>query len=133
MTELAFNGDHLVAVLRPLAAYLDRIVLCGGWTLFIYRRWVLGQEGPLPLRTGDVDLAVAESLPVIGRSVEEALQEAGFHPEMYGTGKGVIHFEKEGSSGHRGVQHELVEIGVVCDGVLELAKAQNKQRSYPFS
>jgi len=44
------NRDNLIETVRTLRMYLPHLVLCGGWTLFVYRHWIEG-EGPEPIRT----------------------------------------------------------------------------------
>ena len=34
-----FNESDLLSALTPIKAYLDDIVVCGGWTLQIYRKY----------------------------------------------------------------------------------------------
>ena len=43
-----FSEKSLIAVLSPLGDYLREMVVCGSWTLFIYRHWVLkrGEVAP---------------------------------------------------------------------------------------
>jgi hypothetical protein len=58
------STDALIGVLEPIRDYLPGLVLCGGWTLFVYRRWLVG-NGPDPLLTLDVDLAAPHQLPLL--------------------------------------------------------------------
>lgn len=98
MIKTVFDEDDLIGVLEPMKPYLPEIVVCGGWTLYIYRKWVLGQPGPLPLRTGDVDVAVPKRLPVQAEPLEKLLGEAGFHEDLTGSGRlPVMHFIRKGS------------------------------------
>lgn len=87
MADTPFDERTLVKILDPIEPYLENVVLCGGWTLFVYRKWVLGKPGPLPLRTADVDVAVPKKLPVKSKPVEELLKQAGFREELSGSGK----------------------------------------------
>jgi hypothetical protein len=98
LPKTEFDDDDLIGVLEPLKLYLPDIVICGGWTLYIYRKWVLGQSGPLPLRTGDVDVAVPEELPVQSKPLDELLEMAGFREDPMGSGKlPIMHFVKKDS------------------------------------
>lgn len=83
MTWREDAGERLISALRALRAYLPHLVLCGGWTLHVYRRWVVG-EGPDPLFTTDVDLATRASLPGEEKPLEQYLHEAGYRSEMTG-------------------------------------------------
>ena len=96
MAKTEFGDDDLIGVLEPLKSYLPEIVVCGGWTLYIYRKWVLKQAGPLPLRTGDVDVAVPQELPLQAQPLEQLLEKAGFHEDLTGSGKlAIMHFLKK--------------------------------------
>lgn len=96
MAKTAFDERSFVDILDPLEPYLKEIVLCGGWTLFIYRKWVLGKPGPLPMRTGDVDVAVPKKLPVKNVALEALLKDADFEEELAGSGDlPIMHFTKK--------------------------------------
>jgi len=96
LPKTEFDDDDLVGVLEPLKSYLPEIVICGGWTLYIYRKWVLKQAGPLPLRTGDVDVAVPKELPVQIKPLGTLLAEAGFQEDSMGSGKlPIVHYIKK--------------------------------------
>lgn len=64
--ERAFHEDSLVAALSPLGPYLPSVVLCGSWTIFIYRHWLYKCAGPMTVVTRDVDIAVPRDLPIEG-------------------------------------------------------------------
>jgi len=38
---LMLDERDLAAALQPIRPYLGDLVLCSGWTLLIYRRWVV--------------------------------------------------------------------------------------------
>lgn len=77
------NPEVLIEAVRPLRLYLPHLVLCGGWTLFVYRHWVEG-EGPEPIRTFDVDIVSPNPLPVEIKSLAECLYEAGYRGDAFG-------------------------------------------------
>lgn len=85
-----FDERDLVAALEPIKPYLGDLVLCGGWTLLIYRRWVVRDGGPLPMATMDLDLAVPRRLGVVGRPVDLLLREAGFRENYIGMDEPTI-------------------------------------------
>jgi hypothetical protein len=96
LAKTEFDDSDLIAVLEPLEPYLPEIVICGGWTLYIYRKWVLKQAGPLPLRTGDVDVAVPKELPVQSEPLDKLLSKAGFREDPTGSGDlPIIHYIKK--------------------------------------
>ncbi len=66
--ERAFHERSLIAALKPLGDYLPNVVLCGSWTLFVYRRWLYECSGPDSVVTRDVDIAVPRELPMVGRA-----------------------------------------------------------------
>jgi hypothetical protein len=65
--ERAFHEESLIAALKPLGNYLPNVVLCGSWTLFIYRHWLYRCSGPATVVTRDVDIAVPRELPIVGQ------------------------------------------------------------------
>lgn len=92
-----FDESDLLAALSPIKAYLDDIVVCGGWTLLIYRKWVLKDGGSLPMATLDLDLAVPPRVDVIKRPVDELLTEAGYRVEYVGMEYPAVIYMKRGS------------------------------------
>lgn len=92
-----FGESDLLAALSPIKSYLDDIVVCGGWTLLIYRKWVLKDGGPLPMATLDLDLAVPPRVDVIERPVDELLTAAGYHVEYMGMDEPAVIYMKAGS------------------------------------
>ncbi len=92
-----FDERDLAAVLQPLKPYLDKVVLCGGWTLLIYRRWVIKDDGPLPMATMDLDLAVPRNLPVETQPLDTILRNAGFEANFIGSEDPSITYIKEGA------------------------------------
>ncbi len=97
MKPAGFDESDLLAVLRPMEPYLDQIVVCGGWTLVLYRRWVLKDGGPLPMATMDLDLAVPAKVGVAGRTLDQLLLEAGFRENFIGREGPAISYIKEGA------------------------------------
>jgi len=94
----SFDDSDLIKVLDPITPYLKEVVLCGGWTLFVYRKWMLGQSKPLPLRTGDIDVAVPNELPAQAKTLQTLLKTAGFSEELTGSDLlPVMHFTKKNS------------------------------------
>jgi len=83
MVVRTMNREDLIEVVRPLQLYLPHLVLCGGWTLFVYRHWFEG-EGPEPLRTFDVDIVSPNPLPDETRPLAQCLHEAGYRSEAFG-------------------------------------------------
>ncbi|MFC1545209.1 GSU2403 family nucleotidyltransferase fold protein [Gemmatimonadota bacterium] len=77
------NPELLIDTVRPLRPYLPHLVLCGGWTLFVYRHWIEG-EGPDPMRTFDLDMVSPNPLPDETRSLARCLHEAGYRSEAFG-------------------------------------------------
>jgi|GEM_PF-3000730 len=77
------NPEVLIEAVRPLRLYLPHLVLCGGWTLFVYRYWVEG-EGPEPIRTFDVDIVSPNPLPDEPKSLVQCLHEAGYRSDAFG-------------------------------------------------
>ncbi len=92
-----FGESDLLAALSPIKAYLDDIVVCGGWTLLIYRKWVLKDGGSLPMATLDLDLAVPKRVEVIERPLDELLTDAGYHVEYVGMDDPAIIYMKRGA------------------------------------
>ena len=93
-----FNSKALIAALTPLGDYLERVVICGSWTLFIYRHWVLRKGDEAPVRTLDVDVAVPKKVPVVKELLSKVLASAGFEAELSGEGKPpVMRFLLKGS------------------------------------
>lgn len=95
MTE--FTEQDLVAALRPIEPYLGDLVVCGGWTLFIYRKWVLKDEGPRPMSTMDIDFAVPARVGVHDRPIDELLKEAGFQTKFIGLDDPAVMYVKDGA------------------------------------
>ncbi|HLY74412.1 MAG TPA: GSU2403 family nucleotidyltransferase fold protein [Planctomycetota bacterium] len=119
-----FDERDLVAALQPIKPYLGDLVLCGGWTLLIYRRWVVMDGGPLPMATMDLDLAVSRRLDVVSRPVNELLREAGFRENYIGMDEPTITYVKEGApeiefltprSGNRPAHPVEVQRGLKAD------------------
>lgn len=77
------NPEILIETVRPFKRYLPHLVLCGGWTLFIYRQWVEG-EGPEPIRTLDVDIVSPNPLPDETKPLTQYLYEAGYRSVAFG-------------------------------------------------
>ena len=93
-----FGAKALVAALTPLGDYLERVVICGSWTLFIYRHWVLGKGDEAPVRTLDVDVAVPKKVPIVQKPLSKILESAGFKEDLSGEGDPpVSHFRLKGS------------------------------------
>lgn len=93
-----FTEEGLIAVLTPLGDYLEEVVVCGSWTLFIYRHWMLKKRDHSTVRTLDVDLAVPKAIPVASEPLEKRLKSAGFKEDIQGDARPpVIHFELEGA------------------------------------
>jgi len=93
-----FSEKSLIAVLSPLGDYLQEMVVCGSWTLFIYRNWVLKRGDRAPVRTLDVDLAVPKRIPLTSEPLEKRLADAGFKEDLKGESKPpVIHFKLPGA------------------------------------
>lgn len=71
----------LFSALDALYDYLSDIVIVGGWVPQIYA-WK--EEAPeIPVRSYDVDAAVARKLPVRGKKgIADVMEEAGFKKEV---------------------------------------------------
>lgn len=93
-----FNERSLIATLRPLGDYLEQMVVCGSWTLFIYRHWILKKGDPAPVRTLDVDLAVPKKIPVVSEPLDKRLADAGFAEDIVGESRPpIVHFKLPGA------------------------------------
>jgi len=81
--------------LRLIADYLPQVVIAGGWAPFVYYHYLLGDKSKNPLRTGDIDIVVANRLPLIGSMpIDETLKDAGLRPVFKTrTQPPVIHYE----------------------------------------
>jgi len=77
------NPELLIETVRPLRPYLPHLVLCGGWTLFVYRHWIEG-EGPDPMRTFDMDIVSPNPLPEATKPLAQCLHEAGYRSDAFG-------------------------------------------------
>lgn len=75
--EKAFNEESLIVALKPLGSYLPNVVVCGSWTLFIYRHWLYKCAGPKLVVTRDLDIAVPRLLPMVNeRGLRDTLLSA---------------------------------------------------------
>lgn len=92
-----FTESDLIVALQPIKAYLDEVVICGGWTLLIYRKWILSDNGPRPMATLDLDLAVPPYVEVVKRPLGDLLREAGFRANYTGMDYPAITYVKEGA------------------------------------
>jgi hypothetical protein len=75
--EKAFSEESLIVALKPLGSYLPSVVVCGSWTIFIYRHRLYKCAGPKMVVTRDLDIAVPRSLPIVNkRGLRETLLSA---------------------------------------------------------
>jgi hypothetical protein len=77
--------------------YLPQVVIGGGWAPLVYFHYLLGEKHRNPLRTQDIDLVVAHSVPLAGpKTLDELLENAGLKP-IYKTLETppLIHYEGE--------------------------------------
>jgi len=75
--------------------YLPKVIIAGGWAPFVYYQHLLGDKSKNPIRTGDIDFAVENKLPLVGlKPIDQILHEAGLHP-VFKTHMPtpVIHYE----------------------------------------
>lgn len=64
--------------LQVLRDYLPQIVIGGGWVPFIYYHYLLADKSMTPMHTKDIDLLVADSVPVVGgETIDQLLKDAG--------------------------------------------------------
>ena len=86
---------HLV---KALGAYLDRVVIIGGWAHRLFRHHPLGQIVPYaPLMTRDTDVALASDTRLDEQSLRERFLSHGFHEEFLGDAQPpVTHYHLGG-------------------------------------
>ncbi len=84
----------LFSALDALRDYLSDIVIVGGWVPQIYA-WK--EETPeIPVRSFDVDAAVAQKLPLRGeKRIVEVMEAAGFDKEIADAGFGLAVFGRK--------------------------------------
>lgn len=97
MPDNSFTDEDLVVALQTLKPYLKDMVICGGWTLRIYRNWILKDSGPLPIVTLDVDIAVRPKMVALDQTVDELLSASGYKPAFRGMNDPMAVYEKEGA------------------------------------
>lgn len=84
----------LFTVLDELRDYLSDIVIVGGWVPQIYA-WH-EESSEIPVRSDDVDAAVAAKLPLRGdKGIAALLKEAGFEVETSDSGFALAAFGKK--------------------------------------
>lgn len=85
----------LFTALDALRDYLSDIVIVGGWVPQIYA-W--REDAPeIPVRSYDVDAAVARKLPLRGeKGIAELMEAAGFDREVKDSGFGMAAFGAKG-------------------------------------
>jgi len=76
----------LLAALKAMEAYLDDVVIVGGWVPHLYGEVTTPPTDAVPLKTRDVDIAVPRRVPERDKPMGTALEDAGFHCDFRSTG-----------------------------------------------
>jgi len=63
MNENFIHG--FFAILTIIRSYLSEIVIGGGWTPFLYYRYLAGDRLHTPVLTSDIDLMVKHDVPIV--------------------------------------------------------------------
>lgn len=78
-----------------LRSYLSEIVIGGGWTPFLYYRYLVGDRNHDPVLTSDIDLMVKHRVPTIGaKTIDELLTSANLEAKFKTLDTPpIIHYE----------------------------------------
>ena len=92
------DEERFERLVNALGAYLDRVVIIGGWAHRLFRHHPLAQTVPYgPLMTRDTDIALAPGTRLDEQSLRERLLSHGFHEEFLGDDRPpVTHYHLGG-------------------------------------
>lgn len=121
------NDNFTIGFLRTLwilRDYLQEIIVGGGWTPFIYYRYLLQKKDYEPVRTRDIDFIVKNEVPVVGtKTVDQLLTEAGIEAKFKSRDNPpLIHYEGVIEDVEVDIEFLTDQIGSNSDIVLKVQK-----------
>ncbi|MHB8840477.1 MAG: GSU2403 family nucleotidyltransferase fold protein [Candidatus Aquicultor sp.] len=73
----------LIKILWSLRDYLPDIVIVGGWAPYLYFQYLFPQQGITPLRTYDLDIVVANEVPIKSNAtIDGILRSIGLNAQF---------------------------------------------------
>jgi hypothetical protein len=83
-------------LLKTLSPYLGQVVICGGWAIYVYRKF-LDPDGAMPMGTSDLDLATKDKLKRVKDPIDKLLTDQGYVAKQFPEHEPpAMKFEKKG-------------------------------------